>query len=524
MSSNFSPKEIPVTPLPASTTVTKDRQLVDTSQRVWQFRVSNDGGRIIKINWSVLERDASPISLSPRTIELFQLYLRRKLGFSKGHTIRNDFAMLRRFFRWLRTYDHINKRNEPFDWEMADEKVFRLFLEHGLRTGERGNDFSRLRDFYCWGAFVQHQPEFNEQLALSLRAVRARGNVKGAAVRFRDIVKGPLDRAEQRLVIDALRGGQGRAKDRAVVMVHLELGINPNSTVRLKNRDLLKFELNAVENGNSIIRTLYQLAIPRVKKRKEYREVKVRPISRELGTLLEALKKGGPDEPLFHWLVDYYPEGGVDQAIKRFAEEANVVSPRTGRTLWLAPRRFRYTLGTEAAREGASPARIAELLDHTDLQNVKVYVEASSYVVNQLGKRFDEVFGPIARRFRGKVVDSHREPAFPGVLPKIIPSTSLHLPVLPVDVGGIGMCGRDIQKHGLCRLAPPLTCYPCEFFAAFRDGPHAEVLQALEEIQEELKKSSDVRIPMQLEEVTAAAKQLVAQISAERKQTNDVSS
>ena len=91
------------------------------------------------------------------------------------------------------------------------------------------------------------------------------------------------------------------------------------------------------------------------------------------------------------------------------------------------------------------------------------------------------------------------------------------MPVLPVDIGGIGMCGRDVRNDGLCRLAPPLTCYPCEFFAAFRDGPHAEVLKALEQVKEQLKESSDPRIPMQLEEVIAAARQLVAQIVKERK-------
>jgi hypothetical protein len=503
-------------PLPSSV-VTKDRQIVDTSQPVWRFRVSHDGGKLVKINWPVLECDASPISLPSRTVRLFQLYLSRKLGFSKGHTIRNDFAMLRRFFRWLRTRSDFHRGKKSFGWGMADEKLFRLFLEHGLMTGERGNDFARLRDFYCWGAFVQREPEFNRELALSLRAIRAQGNVKGAAVRFRHVLKGPLDGSEQRMVIDTLRSGKGRAVDRAVVMIHLELGINPNSTVRLKNRDLLKFELKTVENGHSVSRNRYQLAVPRVKKRTEFREVKMRPISSELGGLLEALKKGGPDDPLFHWLIDCYPEGDVVRAMKRFAEEAKLISPRTGQTLWLAPRRFRYTLGTEAAREGASPASIAELLDHSDLQNVDVYVEASSYVVDQLGQKFDEVFEPIARRFRGKVVESHTESAFPGVPAKMIPSTSLHLPVLPVNIGGIGMCGRDVRKDGLCHLAPPLTCYPCEFFAAFRDGPHAQVVAALERIIAELKESSDLRIPMQLEEVVVAARQLVAQIAADKK-------
>jgi hypothetical protein len=34
------------------------------------------------------------------------------------------------------------------------------------------------------------------------------------------------------------------------------------------------------------------------------------------------------------------------------------------------------------AREGASPEKIASVLDHTDLQNVEVYVETSSYILD----------------------------------------------------------------------------------------------------------------------------------------------
>ena len=39
------------------------------------------------------------------------------------------------------------------------------------------------------------------------------------------------------------------------------------------------------------------------------------------------------------------------------------------------------------------------MLDHTDLQNVNVYVEAASYVVDQLGERFDQVFIPCSSAF-----------------------------------------------------------------------------------------------------------------------------
>jgi len=200
----------------------------------------------------------------------------------------------------------------------------------------------------------------------------------------------------------------------------------------------------------------------------------------------------------------------------RFATAARLISPRTRSLLNLTPRRFRFTLATEMAREGASRERIAEVLDHTDLQNVNVYVEAASFVVDQLGERFDQMFEPLLQRFRGRIVDSGVPPAFPEVLPKVIPGDIVQLPTAPLNIGGIGMCGRDVRTDGLCRLAPPLTRYPCEFFAAFRTGPHAEVLSALEKISEEMKATSDPRIPMQLEDVMSAIRQLLAQIHREK--------
>ena len=271
-----------------------------------------------------------------------------------------------------------------------------------------------------------------------------------------------------------------------------------------------------MEDGHSRTQTRYQLALPRVKKRTEERETVTRPISNELGRVLEILKKDDPNSFLFHWLNEANPESDAGHAMQRFANECDLVSARTGGRLQLSPRRFRRTIATEMAREGASLEKIAAVLDHTDLQNVRVYVEASSYVVDQVGDRFDHVFEPIARLFRGKIVD---RPEGSAPSKQVVPSASAHLPLL--NVGGIGMCGRDVRTDGLCNLAPPLTCYGCGFFAAFRDGPHQEVLQALENVQADLKASSDLRIPMQLDDVINAARQLVAQIETEGKAKDD---
>jgi integrase len=406
-------------------------------------------------------------------------------------------------------------RSVIFDWSLVTEDVCRAFLEHGLTTSSKGNDFARLREMYAWAAFGAQLPEFNPDLAIALKAIHAQGNVKGAAVRFRDPLKGPFDSDEQRMIVQAITRHAGMSVDRATVMLLLELGVNPQSVARMKNNDLLVFSVNLLESGVPRTIVKYQIQVPRVKKRKEFRETKTRPISKELGQLLTELQQGESNDPLLHWLSTDAPEDDVNAALNRFATAAHLVSPRTRSRLHLTARRFRFTLATEMAREGASRARIAEVLDHTDLQNVNVYVEAASYVVDQMGERFDEVFDPLLQRFCSKIVDSTDRLAFDEIPPKIIPADIVQLPTAPLNLGGIGMCGRDVHKDGLCRLAPPLTCYPCEFFAAFRSGPHAEVLAALERIAAEMKATSDSRILLQFEDVMAAIRQLLAQIAAE---------
>lgn len=507
-------KKAPTLPMAAlpdlpTTVVSKDRQIVGLSGDIWQFRESADGGRLITIKWSLLDQDISPRRISARALKLYKLFLARKFQFSKGNSIRGEFESLRRLCRWVKSCDQIS-REEEFDWGMLNHTIFRLFLDHGMSTGQKGADFSSLRIFYNWGAFVGQYPEFDRHLALSIKAIRAKNRVKGAAVRSRHPTKGPLDKAEQRIVFEAIKNGVGTPKDRAIVMIHLELGPNPQSVVRLRTGEFQKFEVETVDQGHPRTHTRYQVSLPTVKKGKEYRETDVKPISNRLGSLLETLKSDQPDSFLFHWLNPDYPEMSIGKAMSKFVTAGKLTSQRTGRRLQLHPRRFRCTLATEMALKGASRVEIAAALGHRDLQSIPVYIETSSRVIDLVGGPFDAVFEPFARSFLGKIVD-HAELDRSTI--KTIPSSSPLLPVL--DIGGIGSCGRDVRADGLCKLAPPLTCYACEFFAAFRDGPHTEVLLALEHLQAELRISADIRIPMQLDDVISAARQLVAQIQAE---------
>jgi site-specific recombinase XerD len=109
---------------------------------------------------------------------------------------------------------------------------------------------------------------------------------------------------------------------------------------------------------------------------------------------------------LLHWLSQTNPEGTINQTMQRFAPEANLISPRTELRLVINARRFRFSIATHMAEEGASVFHIAEVFDHSDTQNVRVYVETVPRIADPVAKATDEVLGPLVRRFQGRIIDS----------------------------------------------------------------------------------------------------------------------
>jgi hypothetical protein len=171
---------------------------------------------------------------------LAKLFLSDKISRKKARTIENDFRMFLRFQGWL-----CSTRCSSFEWSDLTEGIARGFLTHGLKhTADKGNDFSRLRTFYRWGVARQHA-DFDPELLRVLRSVTAAGNAKGHHVRFRDTVKGPFSPDELLLISNAINEGRGADEDRAIVMLHLELGHNPIASARLRNKDLIRYETEA---------------------------------------------------------------------------------------------------------------------------------------------------------------------------------------------------------------------------------------------------------------------------------------
>jgi hypothetical protein len=227
-------------------TLSFDGQLVDTSQEIWRFRSSLDGGKIIALDWAQHKKARV---LSPHALNLLRLYFADRIARKKARTIENDFRMFLRLQKWL--YSH----NQPLrKWTDLTEGLVRAFLQHGIeQTADKGNDFSRLRTFYRWGVARQYS-DFDPAFLEVLRSIIAVGNAKGHSVRFRDTVRGPFSTDELMLIAGAVRDGLGSSRDRAIVMLHLELGHNPDASVRLRNSDLIRYQTPQQSYGNWMCR------------------------------------------------------------------------------------------------------------------------------------------------------------------------------------------------------------------------------------------------------------------------------
>lgn len=376
---------------------------------------------------------------------------------------------------------------------------YRNFSEYALLNVGRLRSF--FRRWYKFG-YVG----VSKELVDMLDSWRISGVLKGEAVKRLDPKEGPLSDFE----LEAFNEGAVTAYERGIVGIeHLAVSLLTSSTGRrpiqlthLKHRDLWSA---APPDGGE---TRYFLSIPRAKQGLPFRsEFRTFEITHELWSILSAQKESVrrwvidndgekysdhfDDLPLFpgrrallksmlttdfvgdlstdklHMVSSY-----VSHMLKDVAEAGGVYSHRTEEQLYVFARRFRYTIGTRAAREGHNKYVIAELLDHSDAQNVGAY----TLNVPEHVKRIDEAVAyqliPIAQAFAGVLVDTEDD-ALRGHDPKSRVRNSKI---------SCGTCGH----FGFCGALAPIACYTCIHFQAWVDAPHEELLSELISEREEI--------------------------------------
>jgi hypothetical protein len=156
----------------------------------------------------------------------------------------------------------------------------------------------------------------------------------------------------------------------------------------------------------------------------------------------------------------------VTESVRKIVRVANIYSERTGDLLNMTARRFRYTTGTRAAREGFGVMVIAELLDHSDTQNANVYVENVPEYAARINEKVGHLLVPYAKAFQGQLVDSEND-AVRGL------DKNSRIRLNPHE--NIGTCG----SYDFCGSRVPVPCYTCNHFQPWLDAPHQKILDEL---------------------------------------------
>ncbi|HFF2380950.1 TPA: site-specific integrase [Pseudomonas aeruginosa] len=180
----------------------------------------------------------------------------------------------------------------------------------------------------------------------------------------------------------------------------------------------------------------------------------------------------------------------------------SAMSERTGQPLHVTAVRFRRTIATRAAIEGHGELIIAELLDHTDTQNVGVYIEARPEILERIDRALALQLAPMAQAFAGMIIPDESHARRAGD-----PSSRVCDPRFDPSMKPMGNCG----KHGFCGFSAPIACYTCVNFQPWVDGPHENVLEFLLGERNRLASQTDMRIASVNDRTILAVAEVVRQ-------------
>lgn len=361
-----------------------------------------------------------------------------------------------------------------------------------------------------------------------LNQLRLPGNDKGIAVLTMDPTLGPYTTLELEAIQSALNAAyeQGAIETDGYVLAWLFMlhGQRPIQFAALKVCDVKGPDSDG-SNGT------YSILMPRAKQKlvDMRREFKERPVVEQIGeVLLEYARdvrgrfvdklRDAAQAPLFpsprvtKWTPGYeYHRTGdsIAELLKRSIKPLKACSERTGKPSNITPIRFRRTFGTRAAEEGYSPVVIAELLDHSDTQNVGVYTAATPAIIDRIDRAIALQMAPIAQAFAGVLIKDESEATRGSDPASRIVDLRIDQTAKPM-----GSCGQ----HGFCGFSAPIACYTCVNFEPWLDGPHEAVLAHLLSTRDRLLRAADKRIASANDRTILAVAEVIRRCSIQRGQ------
>lgn len=372
---------------------------------------------------------------------------------------------------------------------------------------------------------------------------KLQGNPKGDAVKRKDPVTGPLTDTE----LKAFNEGVVRAYEQErISLTELAMSLSMSNTGRRPRQLSHLRALDVLCGENNKGEPFYIVNVPRGKHGEGFRkEFKPFAMNHELWAVMSAQAKNAIAQveqqlgfdlqeadrqqvPLFpaldaaaaiNSLSEFRQQVPTDKlhiaaaevtnTLKFVVGAAEIQSERTGEAVELSARRFRYTTGTRAAREGFGELVIAELLDHMDTQNAGVYVKNIPEHVERLDEAVGFQLARYAQAFAGVLVDSEENAERGGD-----PTSRIRT----LEGQAMGTCG----EHGFCGANVPIPCYTCLHFQPWLDGPHQEVYQNLLTERERVKEiTGDIEVAAVLDRSIIAVADVIERCDERRAELSE---
>jgi integrase len=385
-------------------------------------------------------------------------------------------------------------------------------------------------------------PGIDAEVYELLKSWRLRGNIKGDSVKRLDPTQGPLTdnelRAFNEAAIRLFEKDEIALTELGIALLVSNTGRRPIQITHMKNVDLDGNARNL--KGEEVL----VVKIPRAKQRADgFRtSFKAFAVGEELWAILDAQRQAAiysveaslrrtleeserlalplfPDMAALLELQQadlslttalesdrlHLRAGCVTDILRKIASVADCRSERTGEILNSNATRFRYSIGTRAAREGLGVMIIAELLDHTDIQNADVYTKNVPENAAILDAHLSELMAPYANAFMGVIVDSENKARRGDDLCSRVRFRE----------NKAGVCG----SFGHCGANVPIPCYTCIHFQALLDGPHEAIRgELLAERKRILEVTGDEKLAAVNDRTILAVAQVIQKCQARREE------
>ncbi|WP_168386211.1 site-specific integrase [Erwinia amylovora] len=263
-----------------------------------------------------------------------------------------------------------------------------------------------------------------------LKKLYIRSAIRGDAVKRKDPDCGPFEQRELDSILKNIHALNARGKIRidtyCFLLLLIYTGRRTQQISSLRIKDIIKGE------GD-----LY-LNIPRVKQRQNFRseftavEINdflyeqlnklscsvLKIVENQIGKKVNA--KIGKELPLFiskrelafcseeKVLISKLESDFLHSKNRSITKRINnlfrlnpIFSSRTDKPIKVNPVRFRYTLGSDLARKGASIHTIAKALDHNSVACSGIYIKNHADNAYEIDKRMDVFFDPLSKLFLG---------------------------------------------------------------------------------------------------------------------------